>query len=50
VPEGDSVFKVARRMREQLVGRTVVRSGRRIAALGSRTKRMSGRPGYARRA
>jgi endonuclease-8 len=30
VPEGDSVWKAARRMREQLVGRTVVRSDFRV--------------------
>ncbi len=30
MPEGDSVWKAARRLREQLVGRTVVRSDFRV--------------------
>ena len=53
MPEGDSVVKAARRLREQLVGRTVVRSdfrvpqhatadlsGRQIVAVESRGKHL----------
>lgn len=35
MPEGDSVFKAARRLREQLVGRTVARSDFRVPALAT---------------
>ena len=35
MPEGDSVFKAARRLREQLVGRTVLRSDFRVPALAT---------------
>jgi len=41
VPEGDSVFKAARRLREQLVGRQVVRSQFRVPQLA--TADLSGR-------
>ena len=41
MPEGDSVFKAARRLREQLVGRTVTRSDFRVPALA--TTDLSGR-------
>lgn len=41
MPEGDSVFKAARRLREQLVGRTVVRSDFRVPSLA--TQDLSGR-------
>lgn len=35
MPEGDSVYTAARRLREQLVGRTVVRSDFRVPALAT---------------
>lgn len=35
MPEGDSVFKAARRLREQLLGRTVTRSDFRLPALAT---------------